>query len=78
MIDSNPLLRLLEERNISLEQLAGLTGLSITDVQLLSQGRSITKEKLNVLCSILKCQPCDIIEFRRHKETGRWVYISSE
>lgn len=75
MIDSNPFLRLLTERGISMDQIINLSGLDYFEIFSFKNGKNITQEKLDVLCKILNCQPCDLIAFHKSDSTGHWEWV---
>ena len=75
MINTNPLMKLLAERGLSLSELSQLTQISLHDLSLMQKGKLITMEKLETLCQILNCQPCDIIEFTKTESKGHWEWI---
>lgn len=78
MINADPLRRLMAENEISNSQLAQLSGLSEHDISVMLKGKKITKTNLELLCKILKCQPCDIIEYSKSDSKGHWVYIPED
>lgn len=77
MINSNPLVRLLAEKGITFSELSQLTQVSLHDLSLMRKGKYITKENLENICRILKCQPCDVIEFSKTEDKGHWEWIAN-
>ncbi len=57
--------RILVERKISLTELAEKIGITLANLSILKTGkaRAIRFSTLSKLCSILKCQPADILEW---------------
>ena len=78
MINTDPFNRLLAERNLSITQLFQLSGLYPGEIKSFLDGTSITKHKVEVLCSFLKCQPCDLIEFSKTETRGHWEWIEEK
>lgn len=58
------LARLLEARNMSLVQLAALSGITVANLSVLKNGRAraIRFSTLTTLCDVLQCQPGDLLE----------------
>ncbi len=76
MINANPLKALLIDRDISISFISQTSGLSEDVLKSMLNGRSIRPENLNLLCSVLNCQPCDIIEWEPDNNSkGHWVYV---
>lgn len=76
MINTDPLKALLIDRNISITFISQASGLSKGILKSILRGRSIRSENLNLLCSVLNCQPCDIIEWKPDSNLkGHWVYL---
>lgn len=59
--------RLLEERRMTLTELADRVGLTIANMSILKNGRAkaIRFSTLSAICEVLECQPGDILAFRR-------------
>ncbi|WP_318241433.1 helix-turn-helix domain-containing protein [Cellulomonas avistercoris] len=58
------LARLLEVRNMSLVQLAALSGITVANLSVLKNGRAraIRFSTLTAVCDVLQCQPGDLLE----------------
>ncbi len=78
MITTNPFLQLLVEKNIKLEALSQLTGISMSDLSALKKGRKVTKHNIEAICQVLNCQPSDIIEFTKSETKGHWEWVDGE
>lgn len=52
-----------QSRNLSQNDLARLTNMSLQNIQKMEQGRSksLTFKALAILCQVLKCQPKDLL-----------------
>lgn len=59
--------RLLEERRMTLTELADRVGLTLANMSILKNGRAkaIRFSTLSAICEVLECQPGDILAFRR-------------
>ena len=57
---------MMAKRKISLGELAGKIGITQANLSILKTGKAkgIRFSTLNAICSILDCQPADILEFR--------------
>ena len=77
MININPLIRLLAEKDLTFSELSQLTNISLHDLSLMKNGKFITKENLDTLCRILNCQPCEIIEFTKNEDKGHWEWVAN-
>ncbi|HEY4537446.1 MAG TPA: helix-turn-helix transcriptional regulator [Erysipelothrix sp.] len=57
--------RVMADRKMSLNELAERTGISVVNLSRLKNGRvkSIRFDTLNAICTELRCQPRDILEF---------------
>lgn len=57
--------RILVERKISLTELAEKIGITLANLSILKTGkaRAVRFSTLSKLCSVLKCQPADILEW---------------
>ena len=76
MINAAPLARLLSEKGLTLSALSQLSGIAISTLAaMIENGTNITQNNLNNLCSLLKCQPCDIIEFTKSETKGHWEWV---
>ena len=62
--------RLLEERGMTLTELAERVGVTVVNLSILKNGRAraIRFSTLAALCQALDCQPADLLTYRR---TGR-------
>ena len=54
---------LIEKRGLSQYKLLKSKTISATTMQKLREGKSVTTESISRLCSILDCQPGDIMEY---------------
>lgn len=63
MFKAYGLKRIMKERRISKEFLSEITGLNLSTLILFLRGKSITPDKINTICSVLKVQPDEIIEY---------------
>ena len=75
-ITASPLERTLAEKGITVKQLSQLSGLSEQVLFSMKKGRSLSFSNLDVICRVLKCQPCDVIEFKKNGVSGHWEWIS--
>ena len=76
MINAAPLARVLSEKGLTLSALSQLSGIAISTLAaMIENGTNITQNNLNNLCSLLKCQPCDIIEFTKSETKGHWEWV---
>lgn len=57
---------MMAKRKISLGELAGKIGITQANLSILKTGKAkaIRFSTLNAICTILQCQPADILEFR--------------
>lgn len=57
---------MMAKRKISLGELAGKIGITQANLSILKTGKAkaIRFSTLNAICTILQCQPSDILEFR--------------
>jgi len=78
MINTDPFFRLLEERNLTMTVVSQLSGIPPKDLVAFSKGRKITAHLVGQLCSVLKCQPCEIIEFSKSETKGHWEWIADK
>ena len=58
--------RLLEERHMTLTELADRVGLTLSNMSILKNGRAraIRFSTLSAICEVLECQPGDVLAFR--------------
>ena len=58
--------RVMADRKISLNELAGRVGISNVNLSRIKTGRisAIRFSTLNAICGVLACQPGDILEYR--------------
>ena len=76
MISAAPLLRLMAERELTTEQISQLTDIPVTRVKSFKYGFTMVNQKeLDVLCRVLNCQPCDLVEYRKEARGGHWEWI---
>ena len=79
MINAAPLARLLSEKGLTLSALSQLSGIAVSTLAaMIENGTNITQNNLNNLCSLLKCQPCDIIEFTKSETKGHWEWVEAK
>jgi DNA-binding Xre family transcriptional regulator len=76
MISMAPFMRLLAEREIDLEQFSQITQIPINRLAAFNHGTILNQEELDVICHILNCQPCDVVEFRKDKNVGHWEWVN--
>ena len=62
--------RVMADRKISLQELAEEVGISNVNLSNIKTGkvREIRFYTLEAICRVLKCQPCDILEYEETKE----------
>ena len=60
------------KRKISLNELSGKVGLTLSNLSILKTGKAkaIRFSTLEAICSVLKCQPGDILEYVDDEKTG--------
>lgn len=76
MINTNPFKRTLVERGVSIPTLSQLTGITEGDLYAFEKGYRITKHNVEIICKILRCQPCDILEFTKKEKKGHWEWVA--
>ncbi len=61
---------MMAKRKMSLGELAGKIGITQANLSILKTGKAkaIRFSTLNAICTVLQCQPADILEFRPEKE----------
>ena len=61
--------RMLEERGMTLTELSEKVDITIANLSILKTGkaRAIRFSTLDAICEALKCQPGDILQFRKGK-----------
>ena len=64
MISYDPLWRTMKDRGITTYTLIYKMGFSAYTITSLRRNKSITLNTLERLCTVLKCTPNDIVEFR--------------
>lgn len=65
MISYLPLKKTMKEKSTSLKKLSELSGISITSLSLIINGNvSAQSDSLSKICSALKCNISDVIEFK--------------
>ena len=64
--------RVMADRKISLNELAGRVGISNVNLSRIKTGRisAIRFSTLNAICEVLGCQPGDILEFTEEGGNG--------
>ena len=76
MITASPLLRYIAEKGLDVEQLSQLTGITPERINSFKYRTGmVNKDELDTLCRVLKCQPCDIVEFRKDVRGGHWEWV---
>ncbi|PTT03557.1 transcriptional regulator [Pedobacter sp. HMWF019] len=57
---------MLAKRKMSLKELSGKVGITMSNLSILKTGKAkaVRLETLEVICRILECQPGDILEYR--------------
>ena len=63
MIAYYKLLDMLNKRNISKLELMEMAGISRETLAKLSKNESVTIQTIDKICTVLKCQPGDILEW---------------
>ena len=63
MISYRPLWETLNKRDMSTYDLIYKQGLSANTIYLMKQGKAVTTNTINELCSILSCRVDEVIEF---------------
>ena len=60
---------LLHDRRMTLTELADRVGMTLANLSILKTGkaRAIRFSTLDAICAALKCQPGDLLEFRREE-----------
>ena len=61
---------MMAKRKMSLGELAGMIGITQANLSILKTGKAkaIRFSTLNAICTVLQCQPADILEFRPDEE----------
>lgn len=63
MIAYYKLLDMINKRNISKLELMEMAGISRETLAKLSKNESVTMQTIDKICTVLKCQPGDILEW---------------
>jgi len=60
---------MLAKRKIKLNELSELVGITVSNLSILKTGKSkaIKLSTLDAICSALKCQPGDILSYKKEK-----------
>lgn len=63
---------MLHARRMTLTELAERVGITIVNLSILKTGkaRAIRFSTLEAICDVLDCQPGDLLEFQRARESG--------
>lgn len=61
-ISYNKLWKLLIDKNLNKQKLREMSGVSSASIAKLGKGENITTEVLLRICTVLKCDICDIME----------------
>ena len=64
MINFNPLWETMKKKNISQYKLIHHYGISSSQINRLKNNRYVSTHTIGVLCTILRCQVSDIMEFQ--------------
>jgi putative transcriptional regulator len=61
---------MLAKRKMKLNELSGLVGITVSNLSILKTGKAkaIKLSTLDAICNVLKCQPGNILEFRKGKD----------
>ena len=61
---------MMAKRKMSLGELAAKIGITLANLSILKTGKAkaVRFSTLNAICTILECQPADILEFRPDEE----------
>lgn len=61
---------MLAKRKMSVTELSHRVGLTMANISILKNGRAkaVRIDTLNKICSVLECQPGDILEYRPDEE----------
>ena len=61
---------MMAKRKMSLGELAAKIGITQANLSILKTGKAkaVRFSTLNAICTILECQPADMLEFRRDEE----------
>jgi putative transcriptional regulator len=61
---------MLAKRKMKLNELSGLVGITISNLSIIKTGKAkaIKLSTLDAICNALKCQPGNILEFRKGKD----------
>ncbi len=61
---------MLAKRKMKLNELSALVGVTVSNLSVLKSGRakSIRFSTLDAICDALKCQPGNILEYRKEEE----------
>lgn len=78
MINVDPFNRLLSERGLTVNHLSQITGLNPLDIYEFQKGNKITAHNVELLCKVLRCQPCDLIEFTKTETKGHWEWVADK
>ena len=64
---------MLHDRRMTLTELADRIGLTLANLSILKTGkaRAIRFSTLDAICEALRCQPGDLLEFRRRDDSDR-------
>jgi putative transcriptional regulator len=60
---------ILEQRGMTLTELSGRIDITLANLSILKTGKAkaVRFSTLDAICEVLKCQPGDILEYRRGK-----------
>jgi putative transcriptional regulator len=63
---------MLAKRKMSLSELSAKVGITMSNLSILKTGKAkaVRIETLNKICSVLDCQPGDLMEYRKDPDTA--------
>ncbi len=64
---------MLAKRKMKLNELSDLVGITVSNLSILKTGKAkaLKLSTLDAICNVLKCQPGNILEFRKTSEKGQ-------
>jgi putative transcriptional regulator len=64
---------MLAKRKMSLSELSAKVGITMSNLSILKTGKAkaVRIETLNKICSVLDCQPGDLMEYRKDPDTAK-------
>ena len=76
MISMAPFLKLMVERDLDIKQLSQISGITEHRLASLKYHNTVNQQELDILCRVLNCQPCDLVEVRKSRQGGHWEWIN--